>query len=235
MQWMVKFFYFSKREINGMKVLLGLMGLGLLFPLLVQMTQIKKMVIPESARLEIRGFLDDVEKTLAVADLTLEEVGKTRNVNVQMQPMGSGKFETERAFQSQRRVPVIEINGADSLILQVLPGIGPAFASRIVRFRERLGGFCEKEQLMEVYGLDSVRYQKLKDYVRVDTSLVRRIRINEVDAERLGRHPLVGYKLGNLIVRYRDHHGKFRNETDLKSLGVLDEEIIKKLKHYLVF
>lgn len=211
-----------------MKVLLGLMGLGLFFPILVQIVRTEKLVIPESARLEIKGFFEDVDRIP-------EEAGRDGNVNVQSQPGGSGKFETAKVVQSRRRVPVIEINGADSLILQVLPGIGPAFASRIVRFRERLGGFCEKEQLMEVYGLDSARYERLKDYVRVDTSLVRRIRINEVDAERLGRHPLVGYKLGNLIVRYRDHHGPFSNEGELKKLGVLDEETIEKLRPYLVF
>ena len=36
---------------------------------------------------------------------------------------------------------VMELNTADSLSLQQLPGIGPVYASRIVRYRDRLGGF----------------------------------------------------------------------------------------------
>ncbi len=138
-------------------------------------------------------------------------------------------------WKGGRTFPVIEINGADSLQLQLLPGIGPAFASRIVRFRERLGGFFEAEQLLEIYGMDSTRFEGLMAYVRVDTALVRRIRINEADTETLGRHPLIGYKLGNLIIRFRDHHGAFGNEADLKKLGVLDEGTIRKIARYLEF
>lgn len=104
-----------------------------------------------------------------------------------------------------------------------------------MRFRERLGGFFEAEQLLEVYGLDATRFEGLVDYVRVDVNLVRRIRINEADTETLGRHPLIGYKLGNLIIRFRDHHGAFENEADLKKLGVLDDEAIRKIARYLEF
>ncbi len=36
---------------------------------------------------------------------------------------------------------LIELNSADSASLEKLPGIGPALASRIIRYRSRLGGF----------------------------------------------------------------------------------------------
>lgn len=140
-----------------------------------------------------------------------------------------------QAWKRGRTFPVIEINGADSLQLQLLPGIGPAFASRIVRFRERLGGFFEAEQLLEIYGMDSTRFEGLTAYIRVDAALVRRIRINEADTETLGRHPLIGYKLGNLIIRFRDHHGAFGDAADLKKLGVLDDGTIRKIARYLEF
>jgi len=59
----------------------------------------------------------------------------------------------------------IDLNEADSLELQYLPGIGPVFASRIVRFRESLGGFHHVSQLMDVYGFDSVRFAGLAKQV----------------------------------------------------------------------
>lgn len=231
MEWLTRFFYFSRKEVNGIKVLLGLMAIGLMFPAVLKMLKPEKMIIPDQARSEIKRFLEETERAnLVLAKAYSEESAKEGRGITGAKGSGIGQ-----GFRDQRKIPIIEINGADSLILQLLPGIGPAFASRIVRFRDRLGGFFEKEQLMEVYGLDSSRYLKLKDYVRVDTNLVRRIRINEVNAEDLGRHPLIGYKMGNLIVRYRDHHGPFSNEEELRKLGVLDEETIKKLRQYLVF
>ena len=45
---------------------------------------------------------------------------------------------------------MVELNSADTLELDKIRGIGPAFARRIVKYRERIGGFYKKEQLMEV-------------------------------------------------------------------------------------
>ena len=47
----------------------------------------------------------------------------------------------------------IEINGADTTLLMKIPGIGSYYASRIVRYRERLGGFASAQQLEEIDGL----------------------------------------------------------------------------------
>lgn len=38
----------------------------------------------------------------------------------------------------------IDINSVDSSTIQLIKGIGPAYASRIIRYRDRLGGFIKK-------------------------------------------------------------------------------------------
>ena len=48
---------------------------------------------------------------------------------------------------------VVEINTADSAELMRLNGIGASFSRRIVKYRNLLGGFISKEQLLEVYGM----------------------------------------------------------------------------------
>src|SRR6201996_4597967 len=58
---------------------------------------------------------------------------------------------------------VIEINTADSARLTRIHGIGAAFAARIIAYRKRLGGFLNKEQLKEVYGIDTVKYAEIKN------------------------------------------------------------------------
>ena len=54
------------------------------------------------------------------------------------QPYSSDKFP---------KGTVVELNSADSTTLRRVPGIGPVFASRIVRFRSLLGGFYTVSQL----------------------------------------------------------------------------------------
>ena len=51
----------------------------------------------------------------------------------------------------------LNLNQADSLALIEIKGIGPVFAKRIIEYRELLGGYYDKHQLLEVYGLDSLR------------------------------------------------------------------------------
>src|SRR5205085_1585382 len=63
-------------------------------------------------------------------------------------PNPTAKTEFERhAFK------IIDINAADTTEFISLPGIGSKLATRIVRFRERLGGFSTVDQLGETYGI----------------------------------------------------------------------------------
>jgi competence protein ComEA len=64
----------------------------------------------------------------------------------------------------------ISINTATAEQLDQLPGIGPAYARRIVEYRQRLKaetgqGFTRVEQLMEVPGIGPKRYADIKDRV----------------------------------------------------------------------
>lgn len=129
----------------------------------------------------------------------------------------------------------IEINSADSFSFQVLPGIGPAFAARIVRFRERLGGFHHPLQLLQVYGMDTNRFNGFAGQLEVDTSLIRRIQVNLADYEELRQHPLIGNKLAGVIVRYREHHGPFEGITDLERIQVVNENFLRNIAPYLEF
>ncbi|RZK79918.1 MAG: hypothetical protein EOO92_08505 [Pedobacter sp.] len=130
---------------------------------------------------------------------------------------------------------IVEINTADSVSLLEIKGIGPAFASRILRYRERLGGFYSKEQLKEVYGLDSIKYVEIADQVSVDGSSVKKININKAQIEDFKNHPYIRYKHVNGLIQYRKQHGNYTNIADLKKVLILSPEIISRLEPYLIF
>lgn len=136
---------------------------------------------------------------------------------------------------SQMPAMKVEINGADSISLLKISGIGPSFASRIIRFRNRLGGFHSIEQLREVYGIDSIKYSQIKDQLLLDLSLIQKINVNNATFDQLKKQPYLSYKQINAILQYRKQHGDFKSLSDLRKIIVLNEEIIRKIEPYIAF
>ena len=150
----------------------------------------------------------------------------------------------ERTFENKypaTKVPakksfvLVDLNSADSVQLETLKGIGPAFASRIIKYRNRLGGFCRKEQLLEVYGLDTAKFSGLLSQINLNPDQVRKIDINTATFEELKSNPYLNYKQINAIVQYRKQHGNYKSITDLKKIIILTEEVLKKMEPYLLF
>lgn len=136
----------------------------------------------------------------------------------------------------EKKIPVvIEINGADTIELDKIRGIGMAFANRIVKYRDRIGGFYKKEQLMEVYGLDTTKYNEIKDQVQIDASRIKKININTVNIEDFKFHPYIRYKQVNALIQYRKQHGNYSNIADLNKVAILDQQTIDRLAAYLEF
>lgn len=128
---------------------------------------------------------------------------------------------------------ILELNTADSLALISLPGIGPAFAGRIVRYRRSLGGFYASEQLSEVYGMTEERVRMLEKLVYADTSLVNPLRLNFADIPTLARHPYFTREQAQQIVNSRSARGPFEKSEDLLERQILDPVAFKKVRPYL--
>ena len=128
---------------------------------------------------------------------------------------------------------LVEINTADSLQLIALPGIGPWFAHRIMQYRELLGGYRQKEQMLEVYGMDTARAESIYGLIRVDTTQIRKIRLNFDDFRALVRQPYMSYELTKAVVNYRDRKGQIKSFEQLRQLSKNQTESLEKLKYYI--
>ncbi|MFD0751209.1 ComEA family DNA-binding protein [Mucilaginibacter calamicampi] len=129
----------------------------------------------------------------------------------------------------------IELNTADSAALTHVHGIGPSFAKRIIGYRRKLGGFIDKEQLQEVYGLDAEKYGEISDEIRIDASRINKLPINTINFEQLRRFPYLSYKQGNAIIQYRAQHGNYNSIEDMRPIAILNEDILRKIAPYIIY
>lgn len=144
-------------------------------------------------------------------------------------------FQYEKKEYVKKALVIVEVNQADSAGLDQIKGIGPAFANRILKYRERLGGFYKKEQLMEVYGLDSVKYAEIKDQITINPSAIKTVNINTADFSALKSSPYLSYKQINAIIQYRKQHGNYSSTGDLKKIAILTPQVIEKIAPYITF
>ncbi|MCD4682380.1 MAG: helix-hairpin-helix domain-containing protein [Bacteroidales bacterium] len=128
---------------------------------------------------------------------------------------------------------VIELNSADTLDLQQLRGIGPSFAKRIVKYRELLGGYCRTEQLLEVYGMDSLRYAGIKDHLSLNYISILKINLNQATIKEMIKHPYIEFYLAKSIITYREETGGYKNLEELRNAKLIYEELYQKIKPYL--
>lgn len=132
----------------------------------------------------------------------------------------------------ERAVTIVDLNTADTTILKQLPGIGSTFAKWIVEYRTKLGGYCESEQLLEVYKMDTARYEGIKDYVKIDSIFVpNKLRINSDAFKVLLKHPYLEYEDVKKIVNHREQKGLITSWEQLKN--IVGDAINPRLKYYV--
>lgn len=128
----------------------------------------------------------------------------------------------------------VMLNTADTTQLKKVPGIGSYFARQIVRYRERLGGFVDVNQLKEIddFPTDALRFFALSP---TDASSIQPLNLNQLTLNQLKRHPYIGFYRAKAIVDYRRLHGDLRSLADLKLIPEITDEWIARIQPYVVF
>jgi DNA uptake protein ComE-like DNA-binding protein len=129
---------------------------------------------------------------------------------------------------------MLDINKADSLEWQKIRGIGEVFSRRITSYRDLLGGYYSTAQLLEVFGMDSTRYEQIKPHIFLsDTLQLRKININTADFVTLVRHPYLDRNQVNSILRMRERHGPYSSTEEIIRSELIDEALYQRIAPYL--
>lgn len=128
---------------------------------------------------------------------------------------------------------LVEINSASIEDLIKLSGVGNSFAERIIKYRNLLGGYYEKDQILEVYGMDSTRYLGFFQELCIDTNLIIQINLNEADFKTLIRHPYLNKYQTEAILKYRELKINFSSIEQIYQNKLLTKDEYLRLKPYL--
>ncbi len=221
-------FYFSRNDRIVALILLGII------------TIIAAVRYPWS-RKESRELLADTDTILYLPDTVRRRVyirdtirikWYVRDTVLQRLPARKDSVSIRRITKTVAPLSPLDLNTSDSAGLVSVPGIGPVFASRIIRYREQLGGFLTVTQLSEINGIpDSL----MKWFIVTDTFPLRMIRVNSVSVSELRRHPYVNFYQARAIVEYRKERGVIKGPEQLSFMEEFTAQDLDRLLPYLDF
>jgi competence ComEA-like helix-hairpin-helix protein len=207
------YFAFSKRQRNGVLVLLTLILVAMIILIITD------FLPPSPATENLSSFKSDMAKV------------KFKHTDSARQAI---MHETDKQNETK---PVqgftIEINTADSADFMRFPLINPKVARTIVRFRDALGGYYSKEQLLQVYGMDTACYYSMINDINLDISKVEKININKATEKDMAHHPYIRKKLAKAIYDYRKENGGFKDIKEIMKVDGMDKDLYSKLSPYL--
>lgn len=125
----------------------------------------------------------------------------------------------------------VNLNTTDTMLLRKVPGIGEAFARRIVRYGQRLGGYVSPEQLREIEDFP----ESAIPYFVVQQPHTQKINLNKLTLNQLQRHPYINFYQAKAITEYRRLRGPLQSLQDLKLLKDFPPEAIQRLEPYVEF
>jgi len=216
-----EYFTFSATEKVGTIVLITLILV------IVGMNYLLMHFIPANPKIKINKF----EKEIAVFERS--DSIKTSSANIYSNKINS-RYKQKIGSSFKRKITVIDINNADSASLEQLPGIGPVFAKRILKYRNILGGYFSSDQLNEVYGIHPEIILQIRKFIIVDTSKIRKININTDKFKDINSHPYISFEQTKSIMKYR-FHDKFGSIDQLEGLLIFSHAELMKLRPYLLF
>lgn len=137
--------------------------------------------------------------------------------------------ETYARLEPYIDIPRLDINTADSAAFDALPGIGPYFAARMVKYRTELRGYSYPEQLMDIRNFDRDKFDALSDLITVGPGPAYPLWSLPADSLRL--HPYIkNINTARSIVFFREHNNPASWSVEaLQKAGILKADVAEKL------
>lgn len=165
--------------------------------------------------------------------IVLPEV--SRNTNGKPNSKKQEELVGEEPKPVKKVIPIVDLNTVDSITLVELPQIGGFMASRILEFRNKLGGFVDLEQLRDIKGMDEARFAIIQPYINIGEAEICKLDINRADFKTMVHHPYLNYEQVKCIFNQREKRGMIKNWAQLEELPKDVGEVNPMLEYYVKY
>ncbi len=144
---------------------------------------------------------------------------------------------SKQNFDKKERIIVLDINQATKEDLKKVYGIGEGLSDRILKEKEKLGGFVTMNQMNDVWGLSPEVIVKLNEQFKIITlPNIKKVNINSASIKELMQFPYFSkYQLAKSIVTYRSMNGEIKSTEDLIKIKDFPVEKANTIVLYLEF
>lgn len=178
--------------------------------------------------------------SLAIFYLAYKEIAAfyypTSTIFIQYDSLASENIDTaqfQKNINSQKnQIVKVEINSADSNDLNNLK-IPNYLISKILLYRNQLGGFSSSFQMLEIYNFPESIFERIHPSIQVNLDLIRPLGINTKTEEELALHPYLSFKEAKAIVLFRKNNGQVKTQDEFNKIIAIPEETKERLKPYL--
>jgi DNA uptake protein ComE-like DNA-binding protein len=175
---------------------------------------------------------EDLSKCYAISDEFINKI--TDYIIFPQRKKKEEKVEIKNSTEKlSKKLQIIDLNSADSILLISINGIGPFYSKQILEYRTKLGGFISYTQFSEIWGLEKLNINNLKKQTEIDTTFIKKVNINSATFDHLYTHPYINYKQSKAIINYRLQHGRFADVKDIQKIVLIDSNLFRKIAPYL--
>jgi len=154
-------------------------------------------------------------------------------VSTKAKPKGASIYKSS-SNEVRAGIAISDLNAATEAELKSINGIGDKLAARIIKFRDRLGGFLLDDQLSDVYGLKpEVVERTLKRFRVLKIPEIEKMDINTATAEELAQLVYIQKKVAYDIVAYRERNGGIASFDELLEIDGFPADRINRIALYL--
>lgn len=174
---------------------------------------------------------EDISKIWGLLPMEAERIIPYAKINLPQNTYTKPSYNNYAA--PTKTIHIVDINLASPEDMRGIPGMENGLQYRIVKFREKLGGFIAINQVKETYGMNDTAFQLMQPYFKLETTAIKKLNINTASDGELNDHPYISKSVAKAIVLYHTQHGNYLTVADIKKIVFIKEELFQKIAPYL--
>jgi len=203
----------------------------------LQVFRLKNKYVNSPEEFQVVTLISDSLLNSIAPYFKFPEWTQKRNKNSVVKSTGGSRVKPSSVVTKFSRSEIIvkDINTVGAEELKLVSGVGEVLSKRIIKFRDKLGGFLVDDQLKDVYGLKpEVTAKVLLKYKVLTKPIIYKVNINTASAYEISKIVYINYKVAKEIIDVRQRVGFIKSFNELKEIEGFPSDEINRIELYLM-